>query len=130
MTTAALSWFARHEIRLAWREWLAIMTGGRRGRRRAVIIGLLVFGALLHVPAYAVIGKYATLESPLDKSAPIVVTATIFLAWSLMLSRTCLIWSWASLLAFGSRFADYSTNLPPHEWSSAGRPLRLNTPSE
>jgi ABC-2 type transport system permease protein len=87
MTTAALSWFARHEIRLAWREWLAIMTGGRRGRRRAVIIGLLVFGALLHVPAYAVIGKYATLESPLDKPTLIVITATIFLAWSLMLSQ-------------------------------------------
>ena len=87
MTTAALSWFARHEIRLAWREWLAIMTGGRRGRRRAVVIGLLVFGALLHVPAYAVIGKYATLESPLDKSALIVITATIFLAWALMLSQ-------------------------------------------
>ena len=87
MTTAALSWFARHEIRLAWREWLAMMTGGRRGRRRAVIIGLLIFGALLHVPAFAVIGKYATLESPLDKSALIVITATIFLAWSLMLSQ-------------------------------------------
>jgi len=87
MTTAALGWFARHEIRLAWREWLAIMTGGRRRRRRAVIIGLLVFGAVLHVPAYAVIGKYATLESPLDKPALIVITATIFLAWSLMLSQ-------------------------------------------
>jgi ABC-2 type transport system permease protein len=85
--SAPLGWFARHEIRLAWREWLAIMTGGRRGRRRAVIIGLLVFGALLHVPAYAVIGKYATLESPLDKPALIVITATIFLAWSLMLSQ-------------------------------------------
>src|ERR1700722_17549664 len=87
MTTAALSWFARHEIRLAWREWLAIMTGGRRGRRRAVIIGLLVFGALLHVPAYAVIGRYATLQETPDKSTLIVITATIFLAWSLMLSQ-------------------------------------------
>ena len=73
MTTAALSWFARHEIRLAWREWLAIMTGGRRGRRRAVIIGLLVFGALLHVPAYAVIGRYATLQETPDKSTLIVL---------------------------------------------------------
>src|ERR1700723_2828550 len=87
MTTAAVSWFARHEIRLAWREWLAIMTGGRRGRRRAVIIGLLVFGALLHVPAYAVIGRYATLQETPDKSAFIVIPATIFLAWSLMLSQ-------------------------------------------
>ena len=87
MTSAALSWFARHEIRLAWREWLAMMTGGRRRRRRAVIIGLLVFGALLHLPAYAVIGRYATLEAPLDKPTLIVVTATIFLAWALMLSQ-------------------------------------------
>ena len=28
-SAAALTWFARHEIRLAWREWLAMMTGGR-----------------------------------------------------------------------------------------------------
>jgi ABC-2 type transport system permease protein len=87
MTTAALNWFARHETRLAWREWLAMMTGGRRGRRRAVIIGLLIFGALLHLPAYAVIGRYATLQAPLDKSALIVITATIFLGWALMLSQ-------------------------------------------
>jgi ABC-2 type transport system permease protein len=87
MTTAALNWFASHEIRLAWREWLAMMTGGRQRRRRAVIIGLLVFGALLHIPAYAVIGRYATLRPPLDKSAMIVITASIFLAWALMLSQ-------------------------------------------
>jgi ABC-2 type transport system permease protein len=87
MTTAALNWFARHEIRLAWREWLAMMTGGRRGRRRALIIGFLIFGALLHVPAYAVIGRYATFQAPLDRSALIVITATIFLGWALMLSQ-------------------------------------------
>jgi ABC-2 type transport system permease protein len=87
MTSAALHWFASHEIRLAGREWLAMMTGGRRRRRRAVIVGLLVFGALLHIPAYAVIGPYATLEAPLDRSALIVITATIFLAWALMLSQ-------------------------------------------
>jgi ABC-2 type transport system permease protein len=85
--SAPLGWFAGHEIRLAWREWLAMMTGGRQRRRRAVIIGLLVFGALLHIPAYAVIGRYATLQAPLDKSAMIVVTASIFLAWALMLSQ-------------------------------------------
>ena len=31
-SATALTWFARHEIRLAWREWLAMMTGGRRKR--------------------------------------------------------------------------------------------------
>jgi ABC-2 type transport system permease protein len=82
----ALSWFARHEIRLAWREWLAMMTGGRRKRKRAVI-GLIVFAAILHLPAYAVIGRFADLRLPLDKTSLIVITATIFLAWALMLSQ-------------------------------------------
>jgi ABC-2 type transport system permease protein len=82
----ALAWFARHEIRLAWREWLAMMTGGGRKRKRA-IIGLIIFAAVLHLPAYAVIGRFADLRMPLDKSSLIVITATIFLAWALMLSQ-------------------------------------------
>jgi ABC-2 type transport system permease protein len=85
-SAAALSWFARHEIRLAWREWLAMMTGARKKRTRAVI-GLLALAAFLHLPAYAVIGRFADLRPPLDKPTLIVVTATIFLAWALMLSQ-------------------------------------------
>jgi ABC-2 type transport system permease protein len=86
-STAALTWFARHELRLAWREWLAMMTGGRRGRKRTAVIGLIVFAAILHLPAYAVVGRFADLKAPLDKSSLIVITATIFLAWALMLSQ-------------------------------------------
>jgi ABC-2 type transport system permease protein len=85
-SAAALTWFARHEIRLAWREWLAMMTG-RRGRRRAAVIGLIIFAAIMHLPAYAVIGKFANLQLPLDKSSLIVMSATIFLASALMLSQ-------------------------------------------
>ncbi len=84
--TADLVWFARHEIRLAWREWLAMMTGGRRRRKRAVI-GLIVIAAILHLPAYAVVGRFADLQPPLDTSTLIVMSATIFLAWALMLSQ-------------------------------------------
>ncbi len=82
---AALSWFARHEIRLAWREWMAMMTAGRRWRSTA--IGLIVFVAIMHLPAYAVIGRFAELREPLDKPTLIVITACIFLAWALMLSQ-------------------------------------------
>ena len=85
-STAALAWFARHEIRLAWREWLAMMTGSR-GRRKRAIIALIVFAAVMHLPAYAVIGRFADLELPLGKPELIVITATIFLAWALMLSQ-------------------------------------------
>jgi hypothetical protein len=87
MTTTTLTWFARHEVRLAWREWLAMMTAGRRGRTRAAIIGLIALAVFLHLPAYAVIGRFADLQAPLDKSSLIVITATIFLAWALMLSQ-------------------------------------------
>jgi ABC-2 type transport system permease protein len=86
-SATGLSWFARHEIRLAWREWLAMMTGGRLGRKRAAVIGLIAFAAIMHLPAYAVIGRFADLEMPLDKSSLIVMTATIALAWALMLSQ-------------------------------------------
>ena len=85
--TTALSWFARHELRLAWREWLAMMTGGRRKRTRVAIIGLIVFAAIMHLPAWAVIGRYADVQAPLDKTSAIVLTSTIFLAFALMLSQ-------------------------------------------
>jgi len=74
--TARLAWFARHELRLAWREWLAMMTGGRRRRTRAALIGLIVFAAVMHLPAWAVIGRFATLQAPLDKSSLIVLRCT------------------------------------------------------
>ena len=84
--TAALSWFARHEIRLAWREWLAMMTGSR-GKRKRAVVGLILFAAVMHLPAWAVIGRFADLQPPLDKPTLIVITASIFLAWALMLSQ-------------------------------------------
>ncbi|MDW3543809.1 hypothetical protein NQ420_27430, partial [Escherichia coli] len=59
-STAHLAWFARHEFRLAWRVWLAMMTGSRRRRNRAVI-GLVIFAAILHLPAYAVVARYVDL---------------------------------------------------------------------
>jgi ABC-2 type transport system permease protein len=86
-SATALTWFARHELRLAWREWLAMMTAGRRGRNRAALIGLIAFAAIIHLPAYAVIGRFAELQGPPDISQLIIITATIFLAWALMLSQ-------------------------------------------
>src|SRR6202166_4089711 len=86
-STADLTWFARHELRLARREWLAMMTGGRQRRKRTAVIGLIAFAAIMHLPAYAVIGRFADLQAPLDKSTLIVFTAAIFLAWALMLSQ-------------------------------------------
>jgi ABC-2 type transport system permease protein len=87
MTPAAtLTWFAGHEIRLARREWLAMMTAGRRRRGRNMAIGLIAFVLLMHLPAYAMVGRFAGIQV-LDKTALIVITTSIFLAWALMLSQ-------------------------------------------
>jgi ABC-2 type transport system permease protein len=86
-SSAALAWFARHEIRLAWREWMAMMTAGRRFRTRSTAIGLVVFVAVMHLVAYAVIGRFADFDEPPDKPALIVITTCVVLAWALMLSQ-------------------------------------------
>jgi ABC-2 type transport system permease protein len=84
---ASVMWFAGHEIRLAWRELLGMLTAGRRWRTRSASIVLVIFVLFLHLPAYAVVGRFADVQMPLDQSTLIVITASLFLAWALMLSQ-------------------------------------------
>ena len=56
---ATLAWFARHEVGLVWRDWLSMMTAGKRGREPLVALALLGFAALLHLLAYAIVGPLA-----------------------------------------------------------------------
>ena len=86
-STVQLAWFAHHEVRLAWRDWLSMMTAGRKRRTRNVAIGLIGFAALMHLPTYAVVGRYADLSSDADKTTLIVMTVSLFLAWALILSQ-------------------------------------------
>ncbi|WP_315833718.1 permease [Bradyrhizobium prioriisuperbiae] len=86
-STASLAWVARHEIRLARRDFIAMLTGGRRGRARNVVIGLIAFAAFMHLPAYAVVGRFAGVMAEPDKATLIVIMASILLAWALMLSQ-------------------------------------------
>jgi ABC-2 type transport system permease protein len=87
--SAAVSalWFARHELRLGWREMLGMLTGGRRRRTRSATILLFVFVIFLHLPAYAVVGRFADVQVPLDLQSAIIITASVFLAWALILSQ-------------------------------------------
>ena len=41
--TASLAWFAHHEFRLAWRDWLSMLTAGKRRRARVVALAFLAF---------------------------------------------------------------------------------------
>jgi ABC-2 type transport system permease protein len=78
-------WFARHESRLAWRDWVAMMTAGKAARRRRVALGIAAFVIGMHAVAYFVVGGFAT--AVIDKHFLIGVSATVLLSWLLMVSQ-------------------------------------------
>jgi ABC-2 type transport system permease protein len=78
-------WFARHESRLAWRDWLSMITAGRRERLRRVVVAILVFATFMHFVAYWMVGPYA--DAVIDKSTLLTITGSILLAWLLMISQ-------------------------------------------
>lgn len=82
-----LVWLARHEIRLGWRDWVSLMTAGRRTRARTVTVGLIVFAAFMHLLAYSMVARYAETGAEPDKTTLVVMTGTVLLSWSLLLSQ-------------------------------------------
>jgi ABC-2 type transport system permease protein len=82
---ASAVWFAQHETRLAWRDWLSMMTAGRRERLRRVIIAVAIFLSFMHLVAYWMVGRYAGAVA--DTPTLVAITASILLAWLLMISQ-------------------------------------------
>jgi len=82
-----LAWFAQHESRLAWRDWLSMMTAGRRRRVRTVAIALIVFLTFMHLVAYSMVGRFADVGLDPDKATLVVITGSLLLSWSLMVSQ-------------------------------------------
>ena len=78
-------WFARHEWRLAWRDWLSMMTAGRRERLPRALIAIAVFVVFMHVVAYWMVGPYA--DAPVDKASLVAITASVLLSFFLMMSQ-------------------------------------------
>jgi ABC-2 type transport system permease protein len=84
---ASLSFFAHHELRLAWRDWLSMMTAGRRGRERVVAVALTIFIVFAHLLAYYFVARYVDEVARMDKPAFVIITGCILLSWSLLLSQ-------------------------------------------
>jgi ABC-2 type transport system permease protein len=82
----SVGWLARHELRLAWREWLSLMTAGRPRRARRVAVVLLAAALLMHLIADHMVGPYAA-TAAFDKETLVAITATMLLSWSLLLSQ-------------------------------------------
>ena len=87
MTAGSLTWFASHELRLAWRDWLSMMTAGRRGRERVVAVALAIFVIFAHVLAWYFVARYVEDSATPSKSALVVITGSLVLAWSLLISQ-------------------------------------------
>src|ERR1700730_17711606 len=85
MTPGTAVWFARHESRVALRDWLSMITAGRRERLRRVVIAILVFAIFMHFVAYWMVGRYA--DSAIDKPVLVTITASVLLSWLLMISQ-------------------------------------------
>ena len=87
MSAGSLPWFANHELRLAWRDFLSMMTAGRRGRERIVALALTIFIVFAHVLAWFFVARYVDVSTGPDKPTLVVITGTVLLSWSLLMSQ-------------------------------------------
>ncbi|MBN8954995.1 MAG: permease [Rhizobiales bacterium] len=86
-TAGSLVWFARHELRLAWRDWTTLLTAGNRRRVRIIAIAILVVAALMHLIAYAMLSDFIKEGVQADKATLLSLTVSALLVWSVMLSQ-------------------------------------------
>jgi ABC-2 type transport system permease protein len=84
---ASLPWLAAHEFRLAWRDALAMMTGGQRVRLIGWLLGGgAVYGLMLLIAWFAIRPWVAT-GIVLDKQTLVLVSGTGLLFWTVTLSQ-------------------------------------------
>ncbi|MEM7227020.1 MAG: permease [Pseudomonadota bacterium] len=84
---ASLAWFARHELKLFWRDWVSMLTAGKRRREPLIAIIFLLFVAFVHGLAYVILLPYASAGIVADKASLVVITGSLFLSATLMLSQ-------------------------------------------
>lgn len=86
MRPGSIGWFALQETRLAWRDWLSLMTAGRRRRTITVIAGFTVFALLAHGLALLILPT-TPLSGKADTHALLVISGVLLAAWLMMLSQ-------------------------------------------
>ena len=86
-TPGSLTWFAGHEFRLAWRDWFAMVTAGRRTRGIVIALFLVVLAGAFHLMASVFIAPWAAKGIVADKSTLVLITGGGFLFWTVMLSQ-------------------------------------------
>jgi ABC-2 type transport system permease protein len=80
-------WLARHELRLAWRDWRSVITAGNRRRFSTALVVLALVALALHLPAYAIVARFGTEGLDPRKAELFSVTLVVLLFVSLLLSQ-------------------------------------------
>ena len=83
----SIAWFARHEWRLAWRDWRVLMVSQGKTRTLGLIIGIVLLTMLLHVIAGVVLHPDPDLATAPSTRALVMITAVLVMVWTLMLSQ-------------------------------------------
>ncbi|QCI63293.1 permease [Phreatobacter stygius] len=86
MTSASLTWFARQEMRLTWREWLWWLRGHRHGVLRAALFAVVALAGLHLIAGFSVASLASVADAP-DRGRFLLLTAAAAMAWMLMLSQ-------------------------------------------
>lgn len=83
----SIGWFAGHELRLGWRDWIAMATGGHRTRGIILGVVLVAFALLFHGMAHVFIAPWAEQGITPDKQTLVLITGSGLLFWTVMLSQ-------------------------------------------
>lgn len=84
---ATLAWFAAHEMRLSWRDFVAMMSGGRPGREKGAVIFVVIAAAALHLLAWGVLGQGLAAGNGDSHDRLILTAAIMLLPFALMVSQ-------------------------------------------
>ncbi len=87
MISASLLWLARHELRLNWRDWMAMMTGGKRTRLIGWIAGGTLVYAVITLIAWLAVRPWVDAGALPDKQTLLVVSGMGLLFWAVTLSQ-------------------------------------------
>lgn len=83
----SVAWFARHELGLFWRDWVGMMTAGKRTRGIVLAVFLSIAAILLHLLANVLVGPWLATGVGPDKPTLVLLTGGGLLFWSVMLSQ-------------------------------------------
>ena len=83
----SLAWFARHELRLAWRDWSWLLSGGHSRHWGFGAAGLVLVVAFMHALAGVTLPRTGNFPAPPDRRALVMIGGTLLLYGSLMLSQ-------------------------------------------